>query len=95
MPIGIGDMVNIPFKNNVLDITKGDVFYTYSDGYQDQFGGPRNKKFMVKRLKDLFLQIAQKPMKEQKEILMNTLSDWIIEGGSNQIDDVIVIGVRF
>ncbi len=94
MPIGISEMVNYPFKNNVLDIIKGDVLYTYSDGYQDQFGGPKNKKFMSKRLKDLFLQIAQKPMKEQKEILDNTLFDWIKTGSSNQIDDVIVIGVR-
>jgi serine phosphatase RsbU (regulator of sigma subunit) len=94
MPIGISEMVNYPFKNNVLDIIKGDVLYTYSDGYQDQFGGPKNKKFMSKRLKDLFLQIVQKPMKEQKEILDNTLFDWIKTGSSNQIDDVIVIGVR-
>ena len=94
MPIGIGDTANDPFKNNVLDIIKGDVFYTYSDGYQDQFGGPKNKKFMSKRLKDLFLQIAQKPMKEQKEILLNVLFDWMKTGGSSQIDDVIVIGVR-
>jgi serine phosphatase RsbU (regulator of sigma subunit)/ligand-binding sensor domain-containing protein len=94
MPIGIGDMANDPFQNNVLDIVKGDVFYTYSDGYQDQFGGLKNKKFMAKRLKDLFLQIAQKPMKEQKEILLNVLYDWMKTGGSSQIDDVIVIGVR-
>jgi serine phosphatase RsbU (regulator of sigma subunit)/ligand-binding sensor domain-containing protein len=94
MPIGIGDTTNDPFQNNVLDIIKGDVFYTYSDGYQDQFGGPKNKKFMAKRLKDLFLQIAQKPMNEQKEILMNTLFDWMKTGGTEQIDDIIVIGVR-
>jgi len=94
MPIGIGDMVNDPFQNNVLDVLKGDVFYTYSDGYQDQFGGSKNKKFMSKRLKDLFLQIAQKPMKEQKEILLNVLFDWMKAGGASQIDDVIVIGVR-
>ena len=94
MPIGISEMVNDPFQNNFIDINKGDVFYTYSDGYQDQFGGPRNKKFMIKRLKDLFLQIAQKPMKEQKEILDNTLFDWMKTGGSNQIDDIIIIGVR-
>lgn len=94
MPIGIGDMVDVPFKDNILDIVKGDVFYIYSDGYQDQFGGPRNKKFMVKRLKDLFLQISKRPMSEQKEILMDTLSDWMIAGRANQIDDIIVIGVR-
>lgn len=94
MPIGIGETENRPFQNNELDIMKGDVYYTYSDGYQDQFGGPLNKKFMVKRLKDLFLQIAQKPMKEQKEILLNTLYNWMDTAGTEQIDDVIVIGVR-
>jgi hypothetical protein len=49
---------------------------------------------MSKRLKDLFLQIANKPMIEQKEILRNTIFDWMNTGGTEQIDDVMVIGVR-
>jgi len=47
MPIGIHERVNEPFTNHVVDLQKGDVFYTFSDGFQDQFGGPDNKKFMI------------------------------------------------
>lgn len=94
MPIGIHERVDEPFQNQVIDLQKGDVIYTFSDGYQDQFGGPRNKKFMIKRLKELFLEIHEKPMDEQKAILEKTFYDWIVPYGSDQIDDVIVIGIR-
>ncbi|MEX0981113.1 MAG: SpoIIE family protein phosphatase [Bacteroidales bacterium] len=93
MPIGIHERVNEPFTNHVIDLQKGDVFYTFSDGYQDQFGGPQNKKFMIKRLKELFLEIHHKPMEEQRNILHRTFFDWI-SYGSEQIDDVIVTGIR-
>jgi serine phosphatase RsbU (regulator of sigma subunit) len=94
MPIGIHVRADEPFQNQVMDLQKGDVIYTFSDGYQDQFGGPKNKKFMIKRLKELFLEIHSKPMSEQKEILEKTFYDWIVPYGADQIDDVIVIGIR-
>lgn len=93
MPIGIHERVNEPFTNHVIDLQKGDVFYTFSDGFQDQFGGPANKKFMIKRLKELFLEIHQKPMEEQRTILHRTFFEWI-SYDSEQIDDVIVTGIR-
>lgn len=93
MPIGIHERADEPFTSHHVNLQKGDVFYTFSDGYQDQFGGPKNKKFMIKRLKELFLEIHQKPMDEQKTILHHTFIDWI-SYETEQIDDVIVIGVR-
>lgn len=92
MPVGIYLKGNVPFKNNVMEIQKGDVIYTFSDGYADQFGGPDKRKFMIKNLKNLFLEIHQKPMKEQREILNTTLLEW--HGTQPRIDDVVVMGVR-
>lgn len=92
MPIGIHIRVNEPFTNITLEARKGDVLYTFSDGYADQFGGPDMRKFMIKNLKDLLLEIHQRPMAEQREILHQTLLNW--HGESPRIDDVVVMGVR-
>ncbi|HPD96430.1 MAG TPA: SpoIIE family protein phosphatase, partial [Tenuifilaceae bacterium] len=92
MPIGIHLKGEIPFTNNVVEVQKNDVLYTFSDGYADQFGGENGRKFMIKNLKELFLQIHTKPMDEQREILDTTLKNW--HGDSPRIDDVVVIGVR-
>jgi serine phosphatase RsbU (regulator of sigma subunit) len=81
-----------PYKNNVINIQKGDTLYLTSDGYEDQFGGPRNKKFMAKQLKELFMIIANKSMNEQQEILNNTFENW--KGEHEQIDDVTILGLR-
>jgi serine phosphatase RsbU (regulator of sigma subunit) len=94
MPIGIHERADESFKNHVMKANRGDVLYTYSDGFQDQFGGPANKKFMATKLKDLLLRIHQKPMAEQKKILEKTFFEWIIPYNAEQVDDVIVIGVR-
>ena len=80
------------FTNNEIDVSKGDVFYIFSDGYVDQFGGPKNKKFMTARFKDLLLEVHQKEMAEQAEILEKTIEQW--KGEYDQIDDICVIGVR-
>ena len=65
----------------------------FSDGFQDQFGGPSNRKFMLKRLKELFTVIHQKPMHEQKQLLENALDKWMGVDQS-QIDDILLIGVK-
>ncbi len=70
----------------------GDCFYTFTDGYGDQFGGDRGKKFMVKNLKDLIVEIHAKPMDEQREILDARITEWM--GERHQVDDILVIGVR-
>lgn len=80
------------FKNHQFDLQKGDAIYIFSDGYYDQFGGNRNKKFKVRQFKQLLENINQKPMNEQHNILNNTFGDW--KGDNDQIDDVLVIGMR-
>jgi len=94
MPIGIHALADQPFNNNEVDVQKDDVLYTFSDGFQDQFGGPKGKKFMVKKMKELFVEIYRKPMEEQKQILYDVLIDWMKTGNTEQVDDVVVIGVR-
>jgi serine phosphatase RsbU (regulator of sigma subunit) len=71
---------------------KGDIYYILSDGYIDQFGGDKGKKFMTKRFKELLLEIYDKPMETQKEILWNTIVEW--RGDIEQIDDIIIIGIK-
>jgi serine phosphatase RsbU (regulator of sigma subunit) len=70
------------------------VFYLTSDGYQDQFGGEKNKKFMVKRLKEMFVNIHTQSMEAQKKILQTTLNKWITDGNEQQTDDITIVGIR-
>jgi serine phosphatase RsbU (regulator of sigma subunit) len=66
--------------------------YIFSDGFQDQFGGPKGRKFSKNRLEELLFEIHQRPMPEQKRILNKTLVDWM--GDNRQMDDIMIIGVR-
>ncbi|MFH1321965.1 MAG: tetratricopeptide repeat protein [Bacteroidota bacterium] len=91
-PIGFHYEEKKPFTNHKIDIQKGDTLYIFSDGYPDQFGGEKDKKFSFKRFKELLLSIQDKTMQEQKKILDRTIEDW--KGDSEQIDDICVIGVR-
>jgi serine phosphatase RsbU (regulator of sigma subunit) len=68
------------------------IFYLFTDGFQDQFGGEKNKKFMTKRFRELLFSISHLPMAEQKQILSSTINDWIGEG--EQTDDITVMGLR-
>lgn len=92
MPIGIHLKGANEFTNNELEIQKGDKLYIFSDGYIDQFGGDKSKKFMAKRLKDLLISIFHEPMQKQAKILNTTLEDW--KGNIEQIDDILVIGLK-
>jgi serine phosphatase RsbU (regulator of sigma subunit) len=83
-----------PFTNKTVTLHPGDTFYLFSDGYPDQFGGPKGKKFMIKRFKNLLLSLEDQAMEKQKKVLEKTLTDWMDEGKEEQIDDVCVIGVR-
>jgi len=91
MPIGYY-LVMDPFENHEIDIMPGDMLYTFSDGYEDQFGGTDNSKFKIKKFKELMISIAQKPVDEQKQILDDTIEDW--KGINDQVDDILVIGIR-
>ena len=81
-----------PFTNQTFDLQKGDCIYLFTDGYADQFGGALGKKFMYKRFKDLFMAMQNDTMEEQKTILYNTFESW--KGDLEQVDDVLVIGVK-
>ncbi len=80
------------FTNHRFELQKGDVIYIFSDGYIDQFGGPRGKKFMSRRFREMLLQIHNLPPMEQKEFLNKTIVEWMDK--EEQIDDILVIGIR-
>ncbi|MGZ4044241.1 MAG: SpoIIE family protein phosphatase [Bacteroidia bacterium] len=92
-PIGafIGEKAN--FDNNTIQLQKGDQVFIFSDGYADQFGGPKGKKFMVGNFRKLLTEISTLEPEEQKQKLNSTLAAW--QGDQEQVDDVLVIGVKF
>jgi serine phosphatase RsbU (regulator of sigma subunit)/streptogramin lyase len=92
MPVGKHDRDTVLFTQHTIDLQKGDMVYTITDGMPDQFGGPKGKKFMYKQLKELLISIASLPMSEQKEKLSTALNNW--KGNLEQVDDVCIIGVR-
>jgi len=92
-PIGFIDENDTEkFKTQHFNLEKEDVIYTFSDGYADQFGGPRGKKFMYKRMKELLVNNYMLPMETQKELLEAAFLAW--KGSEEQLDDVLLIGVR-
>jgi tetratricopeptide (TPR) repeat protein len=92
MPIGISARYNKPFRNHKIQLHKDDMLYIFSDGYMDQFGGEIRKKFGFRRFRELLLEIHLKPVDEQREILDNTFITW--KGNYDQIDDIMVMGIR-
>ncbi|MBP9068578.1 MAG: tetratricopeptide repeat protein [Bacteroidia bacterium] len=92
MPVGKHDKQDSPFTQHDLDLKKGDIVYTLTDGFPDQFGGPLGKKFMGKKLRELLLTNAHLPLAQQKEIFFNSFINWV--GELEQIDDVTLIGIK-
>jgi serine phosphatase RsbU (regulator of sigma subunit) len=93
-PIGFFNGVKVnSFKNNSIDIQEGDVIYLFSDGYYDQFGASTNKKFNIRRFKELLLSIKHLDTVKQKIVLEKTLKDW--QGNTFQVDDILILGVKF
>jgi len=82
-----------PFTNHTIELTKGDTLYIFTDGYADQFGGEKGKKFKYTSMRDLFLSINNLPMKQQKEKLNDVIEGWM-QNSFEQIDDMCIIGVR-
>jgi serine phosphatase RsbU (regulator of sigma subunit)/HAMP domain-containing protein len=92
-PIGmfIGEYQS--FKNNTIQLQKGDTLFLFSDGYPDQFGGTKGKKFMVGNFRRLLQELCtQQPFQNLKPALETTLSKW--QGEHEQVDDILVLGVR-
>jgi serine phosphatase RsbU (regulator of sigma subunit) len=92
MPVAIHYRMD-PFTLHKIELQKGDTFYIFSDGYSDQFGGPKQKKFMSMKLKETLVGMAGEPMLRQGEHLNEIFEDW--RGENPQVDDVILIGVRY
>jgi serine phosphatase RsbU (regulator of sigma subunit) len=92
MPIGIYYGEKESFTKYEINVQKGDTIYIFSDGFADQFGGPKNSKYMKYNLKKLLSEIYDKPMDVQRRILENEFENW--KGSANQIDDVTILGVR-
>ena len=92
MPIGIYKKELVDFKTNRFQLIEDDVLYMFSDGYADQFGGPKGKKFKYKPFKQLILDNILKPMSEQREIFDTAFESW--RGDLEQIDDIILIGIK-
>ena len=92
MPIGIHLNFTQPFTSHSLEVEKGDMIYMFSDGYADQFGGPRNKKFRYRQFQELLLSVYNLPLGEQKEKLYRTMIDW--KGDNDQVDDILILGFR-
>ncbi|MES2591988.1 MAG: SpoIIE family protein phosphatase [Bacteroidota bacterium] len=80
------------FTNNIIKLEKGDSLYMFTDGYADQFGGPKGKKFKYGKFKELLLEIQHESMKKQQEILKNRFEEW--RGSLEQVDDILVIGIK-
>jgi len=83
-----------PFNTTKIDVKSGDMIYSYTDGYADQFGGPgiRSKKFKYQQLKEILSGIADRSLDEQRQILADRHLAW--KGNVDQIDDICIIGVR-
>jgi len=80
------------FEKHEIGLNHGDSFYIFSDGYADQFGGEKKKKLTTKKFKELIINICALPMPEQEKHLADFIDNW--KTGIEQIDDILVIGVR-
>lgn len=80
------------FTEHYISVSKGDMIYIFSDGYADQFGGDKGKKYMTGQMKSSLQEIKHLPLEEQKSELLNRFTNW--RGEHEQIDDVLVFGVR-
>jgi len=91
MPVGRSPRDNEPFTLHTVELQKGDIVYTMTDGLQDQFGGPKGKKFKNKQLQKLITEICHLPLQQQKTIIENTFDNW--KGKLEQLDDLCIIGI--
>ena len=100
MPCGVYINESPRFTNNIVDLQSGDVLYMYSDGIADQFsGGPDLRKFTIRRMKEMLVEVHQKPFDQQKLLIAKTIDDWRkplskIGKASIQVDDMLLIGLR-
>ncbi len=92
MPIGVHLGEEKSFTNNTIQLEKDDAVYMFTDGYTDQFGGEKNKKYKIVPFREYLISIHEKIMKNQKKLLEKELHDWM--GDKEQDDDILVFGMR-
>jgi phosphoserine phosphatase RsbU/P len=92
MPIGIHIFFDRQFENHTYNLMPGDVVYLFTDGYPDQFGGPRNKKFRYNQFQNKLLEVHKLPMEKQKSELLRTMTEW--KGVNQQVDDILILGFQ-
>lgn len=91
-PIGISHTANEQFNQHEIGLNENDCIYTFTDGFADQFGGPKGKKFKYKQFEELLVSNSSLPMQEQKEKIDEIFENW--KEDLEQVDDILVIGVR-
>lgn len=91
-PVGLHEGAITPFKANHHVLRKGDIVYALTDGFADQFGGPKGKKFKYAHLKEVINSIQHLSMETQKKELDRIFDEW--KGSLEQVDDVLIIGIR-
>jgi len=91
-PIGVYPR-ELPFSNTTIEIAPTDVFYLFTDGLVDQFGGEKGDKLKSQRFKAILTKISTKPIKEQEILLEKEFKTWI--GDEEQIDDILIVGLKF
>jgi serine phosphatase RsbU (regulator of sigma subunit) len=92
MPVGININYDKPFTTHEFELQKGDTLYMFTDGYADQFGGVKGKKFRYKYFKELLIGINGSSMQKQKDVIEQTFYKW--KGEHEQVDDVLIMGVK-
>ena len=90
-PIGLYD-ASKPFTSHPISLNRGDMLFLFTDGYADQFGGPKGKKFKYKQFQEVLESISSKDPSKQVNILEEKFLNW--KGELEQVDDVCVIGIR-
>lgn len=92
MPVGIYSKMEVGFETHSVQLESDDTIYLFSDGYADQFGGSKGRKFLKKNFRHLLQEISVLSMEEQKKVLQITLKDW--QGEMSQVDDILIVGFK-
>jgi serine phosphatase RsbU (regulator of sigma subunit) len=92
IPVGASPKETVSFTNHNFDLQKGDIIYIFTDGFADQFGGVKGKKFKHQQLKEILPSLANLNMQNQKLKLESAFEEW--KGKLEQVDDVLIIGIR-
>ena len=91
MPVGVGERKE-NFTLHTIEVIEGDMLYLYTDGYADQFGGERGKKFKYKPLNEMLAKNSETTLSEQSTLLSEKFNNW--KGSLEQVDDVLIVGIR-